>query len=199
MFVLLAFLTSCSEFDLSQGDIVISEYSDTQWQVSQRNKQHVIPKSVSLEITGRASNSITFDSRSNSVLLLNLERLTVDDAAQPFLNLNGMAKISTKSKTANVNSGVFGLDHEELIDLLENATTLSESPTPTEEDEGLSKTAIALAVALPLCIIIAFIIGFLLGLWCSRRQIIHHGEPLQIRDHYSQPMNDRPIFQEFQR
>ena len=201
MFVLFAFLASAAQYDLSHGDISISEHSKTEWQVTQNNKNELVPKSTDIDITGRASNTVNFDCASDSVLRLNLNGLQVNDASFAFLNLNGFAKIQTKSKTTDTAPGVFSLDNENIVELLANETSLSETPapTPTETDEGISKTAVGLAVALPLCVIIAFIIGFILGLWCSRRHIIYQNEPLEIHDHYQRPLNDRPIFQEFRR
>ena len=199
MLLYLAALASCRSFNPSIGPITIVENSKTEWKVSQNSASTVIQKTDPLVIDGPAANIIQFTTDAdNTQLTLDLKNLRGEDPFFEFLDLNGPAKILFKTTTVTTGPGFYSVANNELIAAnASESESLSVTATPEPTEDNLDKTALALAIALPLCTILAFVIGFLIGLCCSRRYVTHRSEGFGVRDHYQQPINDRPIFQNF--
>ena len=199
MLLCLTALASCLSVVLSDGPVTVEDHTDTEWKVTQGTDSKVMIKTDWLQVTGTASNVLTFttDAEGTSIKL-DLQSLTVSDPTYECLDLHGHSEVKFKTRRINAAPGLYAIDNDMLVGTVySESEPITETETPEPTKDGIDKTALALAVALPLAVIVAFILGFLLGLCCSRRQVIHRNEPFSVQDHYRQPVNDRPIFQDF--
>ena len=201
MLLCLTALASCLSVVLSTGPVTVEDNTekDGEWMVTQAGVSQPLIKTEQLEVTGTASNILTFTPDAQGTLLrLNLRNLKVVDKDFKCLDLHGHSEIEFTARTIQAAPGFYAIVDDNIDGTVySESEPITETETPEPTNDGIDKTALALAVALPLAVIVAFIIGFLLGLCCSRRQVIHRNEPFSVQDHYRQPVNDRPIFQDF--
>ena len=199
MLLCLTALASCVSVVLSDGPVTVEDNTETEWKVTQDGVSKQLLKTDWLQVTGTASNVLTFTTDAQGTALrLDLKGLTVHDDTYQCLDLHGHSEVEFKTRTIQAAPGLYAIVDDNLVGpVYSESEPITETETPEPTKDGIDKTALALAVALPLAVIVAFIIGFLLGLCCSRRQVIHRNEPFSVQDHYRQPVNDRPIFQDF--